>query len=134
MDVTCIPCLREGLLMTTVNRRRLLVSSKLQRVVLLHRALLTGTQAASKWDIIFSMAQIRIALAQTSPISAPSGPPKKERPHSSSPFPSLEHNLVDVVDHVERAKAQGAEVIVFPEYFLQGMVNEGREVRYLVAD
>ncbi|XAO27081.1 hypothetical protein I312_105923 [Cryptococcus bacillisporus CA1280] len=68
----------------------------------------------------------RIALAQTNPASAPSGPPALEKPHSTSPFPTLDQNLVDVVDFVERAAAEKAEVVVFPEYFLQGIVNEAR--------
>ncbi|AAW46909.1 hypothetical protein CNBM0660 [Cryptococcus deneoformans B-3501A] len=69
----------------------------------------------------------RIALAQTSPASAPSGPPALEKAHSTSPFPTLDQNLVDVVDFVERAAAEKAEVVVFPEYFLQGIVNEARQ-------
>lgn len=76
----------------------------------------------------------RIALAQTSPASAPSGPPALEKPHSTSPFPTLDQNLVDVVDFVERAAAEKAEVVVFPEYFLQGIVNEARQVSQHMVD
>lgn len=71
---------------------------------------------------------MRVGLAQTSPISAPPGPPTLDAPHTSSPFPSLDSNLIDVVSHVERAIKDGAEVVVFPEYFLQGIVNESRQV------
>ncbi|WWD20802.1 hypothetical protein CI109_105279 [Kwoniella shandongensis] len=71
---------------------------------------------------------MRIALAQTSPISAPEGPPDLEKPHSTSPFPTLDHNLADAVNFVERAVALNAEVVIFPEYFLQGITNENRQL------
>lgn len=71
---------------------------------------------------------MRIALAQTSPISAPSGPAALEKPHSSSPFPTLDENLVGAVKAVEHAVAQKADIVVFPEYFLQGIANESRQV------
>ncbi|GFZ47998.1 hypothetical protein JCM24511_05745 [Saitozyma sp. JCM 24511] len=70
---------------------------------------------------------MRIALAQTSPISAPSGPAALEKPHSSSPFPTLDENLVGAVKAVEHAVAQKADIVVFPEYFLQGIANESRQ-------
>ncbi|WVQ86140.1 hypothetical protein IAT38_008308 [Cryptococcus sp. DSM 104549] len=70
---------------------------------------------------------MRVALAQISPASAPEGPPQLEKPHSTSPFPTLDQNLVDVIAAVERAVAEKAEVVVFPEYFLQGIANEGRQ-------
>jgi hypothetical protein len=71
---------------------------------------------------------MRIALAQTSPISAPSGPAALEKPHSSSPFPTRDENLVGAVKAVEHAVAQKADIVVFPEYFLQGIANESRQV------
>lgn len=74
------------------------------------------------------MSVVRVALAQTCPLSAESGPPTMERPHSTSPFPSLDSNLKEVVKMVEQAKAGDADVVVFPEYFLQGIVNHGRQV------
>jgi hypothetical protein len=74
------------------------------------------------------MSKIRIALAQTSPVSAESGPPKLEKPHSTSPFPSIDVNLVDVAARVGAASAASADVVVFPEYFLQGIANENRQV------
>ncbi|WVQ77055.1 hypothetical protein IAR50_006734 [Cryptococcus sp. DSM 104548] len=70
---------------------------------------------------------VRIALAQTSPLSAPEGVPALEKPHSTSPFPSVDHNIIDAVQCVEQAVKQGADVVVFPEYFLQGIVNENRQ-------
>lgn len=74
---------------------------------------------------------IRIALAQTSPQSADSGPPKLEKAHSTSPFPSIDQNLVDVAARVVAAAKAGADVVVFPEYFLQGIANENRQVRII---
>ncbi|WVQ95307.1 hypothetical protein IAU59_002402 [Kwoniella sp. CBS 9459] len=70
---------------------------------------------------------MRIALAQTAPSVAPEGPPQLEKPHSTSPFPSIDQNIIDAVGFVERAAEQGAEVVVFPEYFLQGIVDAGRQ-------
>ncbi|KAK8850624.1 hypothetical protein IAR55_004543 [Kwoniella newhampshirensis] len=73
---------------------------------------------------------MRIALAQTSPISAAEGPPKLEKPLSTSPFPTLDQNLIDAVGYVERAAALNADVVVFPEYFLQGITNERRQLEW----
>ncbi|RXK41014.1 hypothetical protein M231_01645 [Tremella mesenterica] len=73
------------------------------------------------------MVHLRIALAQTSPISAPEGPPSHERPLSSSPFPTLDHNLLKVTKAVQKASEENADVVVFPEYFLQGVLNNGRQ-------
>lgn len=72
---------------------------------------------------------IRIALAQTDPISVETDLVAGEKDKKGiSPFPTLEHNLVDAARAVKEAAAQGADVVVFPEYFLQGFVNEGRQV------
>ncbi|ODN77925.1 hypothetical protein L202_05025 [Cryptococcus amylolentus CBS 6039] len=81
---------------------------------------------------------VRIALAQTNPLSAPPGIPSLEKPHSTSPFPSIDYNLTDAVQCVEQAVKQSADVVVFPEYFLQGIVNENRQYltfasQYLLA-
>jgi predicted amidohydrolase len=73
------------------------------------------------------MSPLRVALAQTSPVSADPGPPALEKAHSTSPFPTLDANLVDARDGVAAAAARGADVVVFPEYFLQGVVNDGRQ-------
>ncbi|WWC98270.1 hypothetical protein V866_005161 [Kwoniella sp. B9012] len=70
---------------------------------------------------------IRVAIAQTAPIVAPEGPAKLEKPHSTSPFSTIDQNLIDVISYVERAAAQKADVVIFPEYFLQGIVNQNRQ-------
>lgn len=72
----------------------------------------------------------RIALAQSCPLSAHPGPPAPAmgKPPSPSPFPTLDFNLIRVVEMVERAKSQRAEIVIFPEYFLQGIVNDCRQV------
>ena len=67
---------------------------------------------------------LRIALAQTCPLSAQAG----EKPRSGEIFRVLEHNLSDARVQVERAANEGADVVVFPEYFLQGLLDEGRQV------
>ena len=71
---------------------------------------------------------LRIALAQTAPLPAEPGPPTLERAHSSSPFPTLDHNLLCALQAVQTASAQRADVVVFPEYFLQGLCDQGRQV------
>lgn len=83
---------------------------------------------ALRLPLIIIMPPIRFALAQTSPVSAPSGPPKLEKPHSTTPFPTIDVNLAKAKQWVIRAKEGNADVVVFPEYFLQGIVNEGRQV------
>ncbi|EJT48227.1 hypothetical protein A1Q1_02793 [Trichosporon asahii var. asahii CBS 2479] len=71
--------------------------------------------------------KIRIALAQTNPISVEVDLAESEKDKHVSPFPTLEHNLVDAARAVKDAAERGADVVVFPEYFLQGFVNEGRQ-------
>ncbi len=73
---------------------------------------------------------IRIALAQTCPLNAPSPLP---RPTTGSPsiLAPFEKNLEKAAEWIVKASKEGAEVVVFPEYFLQGIVD-GREVSPLV--
>jgi hypothetical protein len=68
---------------------------------------------------------LRIAIAQTHVLSAPPSLPSTP---TSSILAALEANLRTVVQYTENAAKDGADVIVFPEYFLQGIVD-GREVR-----
>lgn len=70
------------------------------------------------------MSKLRVALAQTCPANAEvdSYDPTVE------PFASIERNLLDVTEHVKTASQEGAEVVVFPEYFLQGLLDQGRQV------
>lgn len=75
--------------------------------------------------------KIRIALAQTDPISVEVDLTPGEKDKHLSPFPTLEHNLVDAARAVREAAEKKADVVVFPEYFLQGFVNEGRQVSFL---
>lgn len=67
---------------------------------------------------------MRVAVAQTCPALGPKGEDGKAKWYAT-----LETNLLDVRDWVEKASVEGADVIVFPEYFLQGLVDEGRQVR-----
>jgi predicted amidohydrolase len=69
------------------------------------------------------MVQLRVALAQTCPINAEVG-----ADNFADPFSTIERNLLDVKDRVKIASEEGADVVVFPEYFLQGLVDQGRQV------
>jgi predicted amidohydrolase len=69
------------------------------------------------------MAKLRVALAQTCPINAEVG-----SDNVSDPFSTIEQNLLDVKERVKTASEEGADVVVFPEYFLQGLVDQGRQV------
>jgi hypothetical protein len=69
--------------------------------------------------------QLRVALAQTCPESAKEG----EYPSSNvDPLQVLRTNLADCAEFVKKAKDGGAEVVCFAEYYLQGILNEGRQV------
>ena len=72
---------------------------------------------------------LRLALAQTCPIHAPIA----EIAPRQAPFDTLERNLIHVRDQIESAASQHAEIVVFPEYFLQGLVNAGRQVSQTVS-
>jgi predicted amidohydrolase len=69
------------------------------------------------------MVQLRVALAQTCPINA-----EINSFSDSGPFSTLEANLLDATNQVKAASQAGADVVVFPEYFLQGLVDQGRQV------
>jgi hypothetical protein len=70
------------------------------------------------------MSKLRVALAQTCPANAEVG----SYDPAADPFLSIERNLLDVTEHVKNASREGAEVVVFPEYFLQGLLDQGRQV------
>lgn len=76
------------------------------------------------------MTKLRIALAQIEPISATPLTALDDGLRTSPPtlFAALEANLRLVMDHVRKASAEGADLVVFPEYFLQGILNEKRQV------
>ncbi|BEI81291.1 hypothetical protein CcaverHIS002_0204510 [Cutaneotrichosporon cavernicola] len=66
------------------------------------------------------MPKLRIALAQTSPVSASLGTIPEQ------PFTNIDTNLRDIAARVAEAKANGADVVVIPEYGTQGIVD-GRQ-------
>lgn len=73
---------------------------------------------------------IKIALVQTCPLSA------KEAHYpgpNEDPFEVLHQNLADTAKYVKQAKEKGADVVCFAEYYLQGILNEGRQVSRLYA-
>ena len=74
-----------------------------------------------------SQGKLRIALAQTNPLNALVPLPQDTQP-PSHPFSTLESNLIHARQQVELAVAQQSEIIVFPEYCMQGLVNDGRQV------
>ena len=67
---------------------------------------------------------LRVALAQTCPLNAKLSYPAGDE----DPFGTLRANLADCTDLVKRAKEGGAEVVCFAEYYLQGILNDGRQV------
>jgi len=75
------------------------------------------------------MVKLRVALAQTCPTNAEVG-----SDNISDPFSTIERNLLDVRERVETASEEGADVVVFPEYFLQGLVDQGRQVSLYQLD
>lgn len=72
-----------------------------------------------------SSQKLKIALAQTCPLSAKEGiyPGPND-----DPFEVLHTNLADAANYVKQAKEQGADIVCFAEYYLQGILNEGRQV------
>lgn len=72
------------------------------------------------------MPKLRIALAQTSPVSAPLGG------IPAQPFANIEANLRDIAARVAEAKTNGADVVVIPEYGTQGLCD-GRQVSSTVV-
>ena len=71
---------------------------------------------------------IKIGLAQIQPISAKEGIALEEELESDTLFRTLKGNLEQVEEHIRQAKRDGADIIIFPEYFLQGILNEKRQV------
>lgn len=71
---------------------------------------------------------MRIALAQTCPISAPKGTWASQNRGASDLFRDLVKNLELAELHIARAAKEKADVVCFPEYFLEGILNEGRQV------
>jgi hypothetical protein len=72
---------------------------------------------------------LKVAIAQTCPKVAPTGKPDSTKPL----FTILEANLLDARQWVEKAHQGNADVVVFPEYFLQGLVDSGRQVSALLV-
>ncbi|GMK54499.1 hypothetical protein CspeluHIS016_0110850 [Cutaneotrichosporon spelunceum] len=66
------------------------------------------------------MPKLRVALAQTSPVSAKLGSIPDQ------PFENIDTNLRDIAARVAEAKANGADVVVIPEYGAQG-ICDGRQ-------
>ncbi|WRT63098.1 uncharacterized protein IL334_000001 [Kwoniella shivajii] len=69
------------------------------------------------------MSSMRIALAQICPVVAPVALAIE----GDDIFEVLERNLLETKRWVEKAAAEHADVVVFPEYFLQGLVDNGRQ-------
>jgi len=72
-------------------------------------------------DILTNMTKLSICVAQTSPRSG------SQRVPSDDVFAVLESNLKVTAEVVKQASAGGADIVVFPEYWLQGLVQD-REV------
>ena len=87
----------------------------------------TTVERWARRNRITTMSKVRIALAQIQPISAPEKTSLDEDISANHPFPTLRANLDQLEQHVKVAKADGADIVVFPEY-LQGILNEDRQV------
>jgi hypothetical protein len=68
-----------------------------------------------------AMTSLRICISQTSPRSG------SEQVPENDVFAVLESNLKTTTEVVKRVAAEGADLVVFPEYWLQGLVQD-REV------
>jgi predicted amidohydrolase len=74
---------------------------------------------------------MRIAIAQTCPVSAPPGVYSAAEASVDNLSITLRRNLEDAEEIVKEAvQRHQADVVCFPEYFLQGILNEGRQVRH----
>lgn len=60
---------------------------------------------------------VRIALAQTCPVD----PQPEQTASSPTPFANITANLAQISAWTATAAKQGAEVVVFPEYCVQGI-------------
>jgi predicted amidohydrolase len=67
------------------------------------------------------MTSLRICIAQISPRSG------SEQVPENDVFAVLESNLKTTTEVVKRVAAEGADLVVLPEYWLQGLVQD-REV------
>ncbi|KAK4684937.1 hypothetical protein P7C73_g5227, partial [Tremellales sp. Uapishka_1] len=82
-----------------------------------------------------SASTLRVALAQTEPRNAPPGKRIAAKDiDGDTPFPTIDYNLQDALRQVEQAVKEKAELVVFPEYFLQGIANEGRQYLTIASD
>lgn len=72
--------------------------------------------------------KIKFALAQIRPVAGKEKTALEDDIASGRPFPTLFANLEQVEGYVKRAKEEGADIVVFPEYFLQDILNEDRQV------
>lgn len=71
---------------------------------------------------------MRVALAQTCPETDQNGSFESSTQTADELFSTLRQNLSDAEVWIEEASKRKADVVCFPEYFLQGILGDGRQV------
>lgn len=70
---------------------------------------------------------VTIAVAQTIPVSQELEPPSDQM-DTRGAFWAIDQNLLDTMRQVEEAATRKADVVHFPEFWLQDLVGQGRQV------
>lgn len=70
---------------------------------------------------------VRIAVAQTIPVSQELDAPANQLA-TRGPFYVIDQNLLNTIAQVQEAAKQNADILVFPEFWLQDLVDQGRQV------
>lgn len=75
------------------------------------------------------MPAFKVGLGQITPVSPEQGPLPLEDMLKRGPFPSVDANLAKARSFVQQAVKDGANVVVFPENGMQGLIMAKQQVR-----